>query len=580
MEKTKTNKQKPMEIHQNKLNLLRTGTIPKAFAIRRRTLISTCVLLLTFLMVFQFVSPAFLPDNVVSAQTTSYQISGELRTNDVVYHKISNVHQGETFIVSITPNGNPGYNSLIMLSDLTVIQSQTVDSFGHYPATHEYYEFIAPQDGTYYLRIWDPNADFTYNIKCSHQISYEIPPAITPYYVSGQVATNDVVYHTISGVTKDDIVFVGIRPSGSSPDYNSAILFSNLTVYQQQTVAATGRWPATQEFIAPESGSYTLKIWDPTEAFSYTVKCSNVITGTYAAWPTPVPTPTPSPTPTPTPTPTPKVTPTPAASSLSDFRYVNTLHGFSLYPPAGWAKEENTDDGWLVVFTGQFTDNFFGILISTETTSSSLSQFTSALKTQLAQDTQYSNYHLVSESSRTMGGYSCTEIVYSFTLEGVDKKDKAFIFVHGGEAYRFVLETEASDYDRYLSIFEQSLQTLTFTGSLVTPAPTDTYQPTETINSPDLTSLIIGVVLIAIIVGGIAGGVFFATRKKPTRIPETPTAPVPPRNVPPPPPLPTQKPAGKTPTTPTGPTTPCIYCGTENDIGTKFCINCGKRLEG
>jgi hypothetical protein len=254
--------------------------------------------------------------------------------------------------------------------------------------------------------------------------------------------------------------------------------------------------------------------------------------------------------------------------TLSNQQYINNVHGFSLYPPDGWTKEEDTDEGWLVTFTGQSVDSTIYLLVGVEDTSLSISEYTSTVKTHLSQNT---NFTLLSQSSQIVGGYACVELIFTETISGFDAKEKGLIFVQNGEGYIFLFEASLSDFDSYLPIFEKSLQTLTFNGPSISPAPTDNYtsEPTKTPSLSTATITNIVLVLTAIIVGGIAGGVLLAKRKKPT---DTVYAPIiDKRNLPPPPPT---QPVDK------APAIPCLYCGTDNVSTAKCCVKCGKRLEG
>ena len=209
------------------------------------------------LTIFLLISVLSLPLTNAQAQLTQYSVTKELQPLTTNYHYILNVNQGDPVLITITPDVGQ-FNSQIMFSNLTVYKSITQDWAGHYPGNPHIYQFIAPVSGNYYLELWNPTVTLTYTIvSINHQISTENPPQITPYAVMGTIKTVTTKYHSIFNVNENDVVLITITPDVGQ--FNSQIMFSNLTVYKSITQDWAGHYPGNPhiyQFIAPVSGNY------------------------------------------------------------------------------------------------------------------------------------------------------------------------------------------------------------------------------------------------------------------------------------------------------------------------------------
>ena len=202
---------------------------------------------------------------------------GTIKTVTTKYHSIFNVNENDVVLITITPDVGQ-FNSQIMFSNLTVYKSITQDWAGHYPGNPHIYQFIAPVSGNYYLELWNPTVTLTYTIVSSHQISIENPPQITPYAVMGTIKTVTTKYHSIFNVNENDVVLITITPDVGQ--FNSQIMFSNLTVYKSITQDWAGHYPGNPhiyQFIAPVSGNYYLELWNPTANMTYKIILSHQI---------------------------------------------------------------------------------------------------------------------------------------------------------------------------------------------------------------------------------------------------------------------------------------------------------------
>jgi len=145
--------------------------------------------------------------------------------------------------------------------------------------------------------------------------------------------------------------------------------------------------------------------------------------------------------------------------------YVNRTHGFSINPPSGWTVDESGAFGTVVIFYGPVmpeTGGKININIVAGTTNLTLDQYVSAGKLQLA--SSLTNYHLVSEGSRNIGGLDGYELVGTFTQGAFNFKNKQVIFVERGRGYIITFTALPTNYDNYLPTLEESLQTFKLLG--------------------------------------------------------------------------------------------------------------------
>jgi len=188
--------------------------------------------------------------------------------------------------------------------------------------------------------------------------------------------------------------------------------------------------------------------------------------------------------------------------------YVNRTHGYSMNPPSGWTVDESISG--IVIFYGPLipeTGGRININIVVQTTTNTLQEYVTTSKSQLP--TLFVNYNLVSEGSRNIGGLDGYELVATFTQAAYNFKNKQVFFVENGKAYIITFTALPTNYDVYLSNFEESLQT---------------FELLAGAEFPWLILLILVVVVVVVVVLGLT--IYFKTRKpkvEPTPpIPETP----------------------------------------------------------
>lgn len=164
----------------------------------------------------------------------------------------------------------------------------------------------------------------------------------------------------------------------------------------------------------------------------------------------------------------------PVFCAVNPQAYVNRTYGFSINPPSGWSVDESGAFGSVVIFYGPImpeTGSRVNILISAGTTNLTLEQFVSAGKSQLA--SLLTDYHLVSEDGRNIGGLDGYELVITWTYmpvanvsntHAVNVKQKQVLFVEKGRAYILTFTASPTNYEDYLPAFEESLQTFKLLG--------------------------------------------------------------------------------------------------------------------
>ena len=151
-------------------------------------------------------------------------------------------------------------------------------------------------------------------------------------------------------------------------------------------------------------------------------------------------------------------------ASVDSNAYVNSNKRFSINPPSGWGVDSSGAFGTSVVFYGPTEANFrVNVNIIVESTSLTLSAYVSAAKTQLSQG--LTNYYLVSEGPKTIGGVDAYELVNTFTQGAFSIKDKQTILVQNQKGYVITSTALQSNYDTYQPAFDESVQTFKVTGT-------------------------------------------------------------------------------------------------------------------
>ena len=198
-------------------------------------------------------------------------------------------------------------------------------------------------------------------------------------------------------------------------------------------------------------------------------------------------------------------------ASVDSNPYVDSKNQFSINPPSGWTVDSSGAYGTSVILYGPTDSNFrINMNVVVEATSLSLSDYVSSTKSQLS--TGLTNYHLVSETSTTIGGLAAYKLVNTFTQGLYSIEDEQDVLVQNQKAYVITSTALQTNYATYQPAFDESVQTFKSTG-LTFP----------------WTIVLIG----AAIAGGVAVGltVFFMRRRGQVNIP--PAMPQPPPSTPP-----------------------------------------------
>jgi hypothetical protein len=185
-------------------------------------------------------------------------------------------------------------------------------------------------------------------------------------------------------------------------------------------------------------------------------------------------------------------------------------------PPAGWTVEENVSDT-VVMFVGPLmpeTGGNVNINVVGGNTTDTLSEAIASLKSGYA--TEFTNFSLVSESNRTIGGLDCYEAIFTWSQEGSDYQDAQVLFVENGTYYIITCTATPSDYDTYSPTFEQSIQTFQLTPSASSPSG---------FSVPLWIVLVVAAIVVAVIV---VAFVLLRKRPKPEKLQPTPPPPPPP----------------------------------------------------
>jgi len=149
----------------------------------------------------------------------------------------------------------------------------------------------------------------------------------------------------------------------------------------------------------------------------------------------------------------------------SVYAYNNNVYGFSMTPPSGWTVNVGVS-GTVVMFVGPVVPETGGnvnINVVVGNTTETLSQASDSIRANYPID--FTNFSIVSENSRNIGGLISYEIVYTFTQQGFDFKEKQVLLIENGTDFIISCTATPSNYDAYLTTFDQSIQTFQLAAS-------------------------------------------------------------------------------------------------------------------
>ena len=135
--------------------------------------------------------------------------------------------------------------------------------------------------------------------------------------------------------------------------------------------------------------------------------------------------------------------------------YTNNKYGFSITPPTGWIVEEPSYAA--VVFLGPIQEGSrVNVNIQVEGTTLTLEQYVAYSKQSLQ---TLQDFHLISESPRTINNVSAYQLVFTFTYLSVNVQEKQVYLVKDGKAFIITYAALPTTYQNYLTAFEDSVQT-------------------------------------------------------------------------------------------------------------------------
>jgi hypothetical protein len=146
-------------------------------------------------------------------------------------------------------------------------------------------------------------------------------------------------------------------------------------------------------------------------------------------------------------------------NSQPSFGYVNEEYGFGLNPPQNWTINENSQD--LVKFMCPDHHDYqinFGIKAPV-VMNGTLSNVTDQLITYY--NNHFKNFVLISRELTTINGVDASEIVLSEGLEPNMLQHKQALIEKNGKIYSLTYIALVVDYNTYISVIDQSIQSFT-----------------------------------------------------------------------------------------------------------------------
>jgi hypothetical protein len=213
--------------------------------------------LILFLFFAFILIPAFSP---VEGQTTPYTVNGSVSGGGLDYYWISNVGQGDLFLLNVT-----GVEFELSYANLTVIETPS-----------NVVQFIANTTSDLLLRIGPNKAGTAYTIGSTHQLSRQP----MPYAAAGTVLGGDADFWRISNVTKGDL-FLLIVNGDDFWDWESQLSYTNLSVIDTiggTTLGAPSNANHIFQFYANTKSDLLLRISPPWPGdMTYTIQGTHFI---------------------------------------------------------------------------------------------------------------------------------------------------------------------------------------------------------------------------------------------------------------------------------------------------------------
>jgi len=193
-----------------------------------------------------------------------------------------------------------------------------------------------------------------------------------------------------------------------------------------------------------------------------------------------------------------------ASTVLAQQTYRNEEYGFSIEPPSGWIVDESglTEPVVVLFIPGEEISANINIIVEIAP-GVTLDEYVSISKQNFP--SLLTNYQIVSEKSRVIGGQDAYEIVITHTYGGVDLKAKAVCLLKDGKAYTITFTALLDNYDEYLPTFEASVDTFK-----IEPKP------------PMNWLLIVGIIVAVLVIIGVAGAIAFARFRKQPKVKKAP----------------------------------------------------------
>jgi hypothetical protein len=149
-------------------------------------------------------------------------------------------------------------------------------------------------------------------------------------------------------------------------------------------------------------------------------------------------------------------------TALSGLEYSDTALGFGINPPEGWTTDENDQYSSVRFYGPVINDYTMNLGISAPENYAQGTTLTSLIEDM---KTEYPNvftdYVFVSSNSITINGMNAYDFIYTFTMGVYELKQVQYIVEKGGKASIITYTAAQDDFDDYISIVEESVNSFT-----------------------------------------------------------------------------------------------------------------------
>ena len=140
-------------------------------------------------------------------------------------------------------------------------------------------------------------------------------------------------------------------------------------------------------------------------------------------------------------------------------QYINETYGIGIDPPEDWIQQEYAHPQVITGWGADINSTVSLVISSSFRLDEGLALSVFADDIEETYPNQYSNYSTLYRDWLTVGGLTAYEIVYSYSLNDSDIKERQVMVKHTRDVYILTYKATFSEYDIYESVVDTSIST-------------------------------------------------------------------------------------------------------------------------